>query len=124
MKSFHYVLAVLIKLFNLPAHARSALVTGHIDQTATADFGQLGQQPARAAIKGGFLFRSQVQQRDQQIGRHRHESMHVQFLIGPMKLRSSGEHVGIFQIAKRGFHFQLAAIGFDDLRRAPLGADP
>src|SRR6202042_1998956 len=28
---------------------------------------------------------------------------------------------GIFQIAKRGFHFRLAAIGLDDLRRAPLG---
>jgi len=77
---------VLIKLLDLPAHARSALVTSHIDQTATADFGPLGQQPARAASKGGFLFRSQVQQRDQQIGRHTHESMHVQFLIGPVKL--------------------------------------
>jgi hypothetical protein len=43
-------------------------VAGHIDQAATAHFGQLWQQPARAASKGGFLFRAQVQQRDQQIG--------------------------------------------------------
>src|SRR5205807_10461952 len=39
----------------------------------------------------------------------------------PVKLRSSGEHVAVFQIAKCGLHFRLAAIGLDDLRRASLG---
>src|SRR5260370_5079822 len=39
-----------------------------------------------------------------------------------MKLWSSGEYEGILKIAKRRLHFRLAAIGFDDLRRAPFGA--
>jgi hypothetical protein len=62
--------ARLIKLFDLPAHARSPLLAGYIDEAAAAYFGQLRQQPARTAIEGCLLFRPQVQQRDEQIGRH------------------------------------------------------
>lgn len=48
--------------------------------------------------------------------------MNVQLLIGPVKLWPGGKHAGILQIAKRSFRFGLPTIGFDDLRRAPLGA--
>src|ERR1017187_2946985 len=114
--------ARFVKLFHLPAHARPSFLAGYIDQAAAAYFGQLRQQPARTAIEGCLPLRPQVQQRDEQIGRHTQESVNVQFLIGPVKLGSSGEHARIFQIAKRGFHFRLATISLNDLRRAPLGA--
>jgi hypothetical protein len=114
--------ARLLKLFDLPAHARPSFLASNIDQAAAAHFRQLGQQPMGAAIEAGFLFGAQMQQCDKQIGRHAQESVNVQFLIGPVKLRSSGEHARVFQIAKSGFHFRLAAIGLDDLRRGPLSA--
>src|ERR1039458_523247 len=46
--------------------------------------------------------------------------MHVQFLIGPVKLRTCSQHARVFEIAKSGLHARLSAIGFDDLGGRPF----
>src|SRR6185437_8011573 len=48
--------------------------------------------------------------------------MDMALLIGPMKLWPSGEYARIFQITESRLGFRLSAVGFDDLRGAPLGA--
>ena len=82
---------------------------------------QFRQQAAWTAVEPGFLFGAPVQQSDEQISHHADESVNVQLLIGPVKLWPGGKHAGIFQIAKCGLHLRLSAIGFDNLRRGPLG---
>jgi len=46
--------------------------------------------------------------------------MHVQFLIGPMKLRTSRQHPRIFEVPKSRLGPRLPTIRFDDLRSAPF----
>src|ERR1035437_10754186 len=44
----------------------------------------------------------------------------MQFLIGPVKLRTCGQHAWVFEIAKGGLHARLSAIGFHDLGGRPF----
>jgi hypothetical protein len=61
VESFHQGSAGQIKLFDLPAYARTPFLSGYLDQAAAAYFGQLRQQPARTASEGCLLFRAQMQ---------------------------------------------------------------
>ncbi len=108
-------------LFEVQTHTRSSFSAGHVDEAAAAHFGQFRKQAAWTAIEVGFLFGASVQQSDEQISHHTDESVNGQLLIGPVKLRPGGEQAGIFQVAKRRLHLPLAAIGFNNLRRSPLG---
>ena len=80
----------------MPTHTWSSLAAGLIDEATTAHLGEIGQQVARAARLGGEPLRSPVQQDEELVGGHTHEGVHVQLLIGSVKLGQGGEHAWVF----------------------------
>ena len=94
------------------------------DNAAARNPRQLREQVPDAACKSSVAPRPPPQQAQQHISSDAHERMHPQFLIGPVKLGTRGQHVWVFEIAKGRLHAGLSAIGFHDLWRrsfAPVG---
>src|SRR5580658_72487 len=107
-------------LFELLAHPRPSGSAGVLDDATAPNLRQLGQELARPAGEPGIAAAAPPQQTLQQVTGDTHESVHVQFLIRPVKLGMGSQHAGILQVAKRRFYLGLPAIGFDDLRRGPF----
>jgi hypothetical protein len=108
-------------IFELGADAGATLVRGTDHGDATDGLEVLEESLHIVRVLGGLLG-PEVKEAGEEVAEDTGQDVDVEFLVGPVALRSQGDVDGVLEVCEDGFDSSLAAVGADDLGGSPVVA--